>query len=174
MNTRNRLLKEFLKNRSIENESKFKRYRNILRLTLRQAKKQYFQNQFSKHVNNPRLLWENLLEAIQKQKAKPKPASRFEIRGDFITDEKLIAESFNDYYSGVAPALDAALGPSTVDPLVFMQDLAVPETMTFSAATGHLCGHNEPQGGTGRIRWNQYQVIKTNFANHHLSLNSCY
>ena len=92
MNTRNRLLKEFLKNRSIENESKFKRYRNILRLTLRQAKKQYFQNQFSKHVNNPRLLWENLLEAIQKQKAKPKPASRFEINGDFITDEKLIAE----------------------------------------------------------------------------------
>ena len=132
MDTRSKLLKEFLRNRTAENEAKFKRYRNILRLTLRQAKKHYFQNQFKKHVNNPRLLWENLLEAIQKQKTKSNPISRFEVNGDLITDERLIAESFNDYYAGVAPSLDAALGPSVVDPLSLMGDVTVPETMTFS------------------------------------------
>ena len=152
MDTRSRLLKEFLRNRSTENEAKFKRYRNVLRLTMRQAKKRYFQNQFSKHVNNPKLLWENLLEAIQKQKIKSKPTSRFEVNGDFITDERLIAESFNDYYVGVAPALDAALGPSVTDPLTLMGDVVVPETMTFNLVTEqdvHLIAMSLKETGAG-------------------------
>ena len=50
INTRGKLLKEFLRNRSTENETKFKRFRNVLRLTLRLAKKHYFQNQFEKKM----------------------------------------------------------------------------------------------------------------------------
>ena len=82
-------------------------------------------------MNNPRLLWENLLKAIQKPNVKTKPASRFEINGDLVTDEHLIAESFNSYYSEVAPKLDAALGPSGADPMAHIRDVRVPEMMVF-------------------------------------------
>ena len=135
INKRNKLLKEFLRNRSAEKESKFKKYRNILRLTLRNAKKRYFQNQFDKHMNNPRLLWENLLQATNKQKVKPRPVSRFEVDGDFVTDQRVITESFNTYYSNVAPNLEAALGPSDADPLSYMHDVEVPEMMVFEPVT---------------------------------------
>ena len=131
INKRNKLLKDFLRNRSAENETKFKKYRNILRLTLRHAKRLYFQKQFRKTMNNPRLLWENLLKAIQKPNVKTKPASRFEINGDLVTDEHLIAESFNSYYNEVAPKLDAALGPSGADPMAHIRDVRVPEMMVF-------------------------------------------
>ena len=135
INTRNKLLKQFLKQRNSENELKFKRYRNVLRLTMRHAKTRYFQNQFTKYANNPRLLWENLLQAINKRKEKRKPASSYEINGEFITDSRLIAESFNEYYSNVAPNLDASLGPSNVDPLSYLQDVRTHETMMFSPVT---------------------------------------
>ena len=137
INARNKLLKIFLRDRTAQNETKFKNYRNILRLTMRHAKRQYFQNQFNKNMNNPRLLWEDLLQATQKQKSKSAPVSRFEIDGNFVTDTEVIAESFNDYYSNVAPNLDAALGPSDVDPLAYMHDVEVPDMMVFSPVTEH-------------------------------------
>ena len=129
---RNKLLKAFLRSPSAKNESKFKKYRNVLRLTLRQAKKHYFQSEFKKYANNPRLLWERLLQAIQKQKVKPKPAQGFDVDGELVTNNQHIAEAFNVYYSNVASNLDTALGPQTTDPLSFMQDVGVPETMFFT------------------------------------------
>ena len=92
----------------------------------------YYQNQFEKNACNPRLLWDNLLQAIQKHKPKHKLTSRFEVNGNFITDEHDIAESFNEYYSNVAPKLASALGPSHIDPLAYMNDVSVPEMMVFN------------------------------------------
>ena len=48
INARNTLLRTFLRNRSAENLSKYKKYRNVLRLTMRRAKQEYFRSQFSK------------------------------------------------------------------------------------------------------------------------------
>ena len=135
INVKNKLLKMFLKDHNAENEAKFKKYRNILRLIMRHAKKRYFQDQFKKNMNNPRLLWEDLLQAIQKQKPKHKPVSRFQIDGNFVTDKQVIAESFNTYYSNVAPNLETTLGPSDADPLAYMHDVQVPEMMVFSQVT---------------------------------------
>ena len=135
MDTRSKLLKNFLRDRSAENELKYKKYRNTLRLTIRHSKKHYFHKQFAKNKHNPKLLWKDLLEAVQKPKVKPRPASKFEVNGAFITDQLPIAESFNDFFSKVAPNLDSALGPCDTDPLAHMDDLAVPGSLTFSPVT---------------------------------------
>ena len=137
INTREKLLKKFLQNRSVENETKFKKFRNVLRLTLRLAKKRYFQNQFEKNTNNPRLLWENLLKAIQKPKVRQNISPRFEVDGDFLTEDKPIADSFNSYYSNVARNLEAALGPSNTDPLSYLSNVQPGETMIFTPVTEH-------------------------------------
>ena len=60
INIRSKLLKVFLKNRSAENQNKYRKYRNTLRLTIRHAKKLYYRTQFEKNRENPKRLWADL------------------------------------------------------------------------------------------------------------------
>ena len=131
LHIRSILLKTFLKNRTEENQLKFKRYRNALRLVIRQAKRLYYKTQFMKNADQPRKLWDNLLEAIQKKKKTSSLPPRFDVDGAAIDDPHVIASLFNKYYSQVAPKLDESLGPSNTDPLSFMPNLDIPDTMTF-------------------------------------------
>ena len=131
INTRNTLLKEFLKERSAEKLKKFKKYRNVLRLAMRRAKQVYYRSQFSKNAGNPKRLWGDLLEAINKRKAHVDLTNSFEINNSVVSSPEAVARQFNDYYSQIAPTLDAALGPCSVDPLSYLSDVRVPETLVF-------------------------------------------
>ena len=131
INTRNKLLKEFLKNRTSENQNKFRKYRNSLRLTIRHAKKLYYESQFEKHRENPKRLWADLLEAVQIKTGGCDLPDRFEVEGRDVTNPTLIADLFNKYFSQVAPSLDKTLGPSDRDPISFLSHMTVPDTMTF-------------------------------------------
>ena len=131
INKRNSLLEQFLKHRTQENEQKFRAYRNVLRLSIRHAKRLYYQKQFEKNAGNPKRLWSDLLEAIKKTKAQTRPPTRFDVDGEAVTDHSTIAELFNTYFSQVAPKLDNSLGPSSTDPMMYMQDIEPPEGMFF-------------------------------------------
>lgn len=135
INLRNKLLKDFLKCRTTEKLNKFKKYRNVLRVTLRRAKQSYYHSQFTKNSGNPKKLWSDLLSAIQKNKTHEELPSRFEVDGTVIDKPDAVAQRFNEYYSQVAPTLDAALGPCCVDPLSYLNDLAVPEMLTFHSVS---------------------------------------
>ena len=133
---RNLLLKNFLKDRTPENEKKFRKYRNMLKLTIRHSKKQYYAEQFRKHSNNPRLLWSTLREVTHTGKSASRLPSQFEINDALINDQKVIAGEFNKFYSLVGPNLDKALGPCDVDPLSYLDDVILPpEAMTFTPVT---------------------------------------
>ena len=140
INKRNCLLKHFMKNRSPENERKYRSYRNALRLTIRHAKRMYYRQQFEKNASNPKRLWSDLYEAIQKNRKHNKPPSRFDMDGITMTDPKDITESFNKYYSQVAQKLDDSLGPSNVDPLSYMSSMIAPDAMTFDTVTEQYVG----------------------------------
>lgn len=100
---RNKLLKQFLKNKTSENEQAFRRYRNTLRLTLRHAKKIYYSKQFQKHSNNPKLLWDTLKEVSKINKQRPQLPVEFKIGNASSDNPYVIAEEFNNYYSNVGP-----------------------------------------------------------------------
>ena len=132
---KNKLLKKFHLNRTSENQLKFRKYRNMLRLTIRHAKKIYFQDQFRKHAHNPRLLWANLHESIRRTKIRTGLPSQFEVNG-MLTDNCLqIADTFNSYYCNVGPEFDFALGPSNTDPMSYMKDVQAPKMMSFHPIT---------------------------------------
>ena len=95
----------------------------------------HFKRQFIKNAGKPRQLWGDLLEAIQKKKKLSSLPPRFEINEATIDNPHIIADMFNKYYGKVAPKLDDALGPSDVDPLTFMPNLDIPNTMTFQPVT---------------------------------------
>ena len=101
-------------------------------MTIRRAKRLYYRRQFEKNAGNPKRLWSDLLEAIQKSKKFTKPARMFEVDNTVVTEPKDIVESFNNYYSHVAKKLDASLGPSNTDPISYMSDVTAPGVMSFS------------------------------------------
>ena len=131
INIRNTLLKRFLSDRTSENLNKFKKYRNVLRLATRNAKKAYYHAQFTKNAGNPKRLWGDLLEAIQKRKVRSELPPSYDVNGSSVCAPEPIANLFNEYFSQVASTLDAALGPSNVDPLSYLNDVVVPEVLTF-------------------------------------------
>ena len=129
---RNKLLKTFLRNRTVENERRFRTFRNTVRLATRQAKRAYYQAQFTKNAQKPKLLWSNLLEAIKKNPQRLSLPGSFEIDGIPLTDPKNISESFNHFYSQVAPKMDTALGPSLTDPMSFLHNIEIPNQLEFT------------------------------------------
>ena len=131
INMRSKLLKQFLKNRTPENQNKFRKYRNTLRLAIRQAKKIYYRTQFEKNSQNPKCLWADLLEALQTKRSHPDLPDSFDIAGRDVSDPIIIAHQFNKYYGQVATSLDSSLGPSDRDPLSYMNHVNVPDVMTF-------------------------------------------
>lgn len=131
INTRNALLKGFLKQRSSDKLNKFKKYRNMLRLTMRRAKQAYYRAQFTKNSCNPKRLWSDLLEAIQKKKVCVELPNSFETVIGSCNEPETVSHLFNDYYSQVGPSLDAALGPCTVNPLSYLNDIRVSEVLVF-------------------------------------------
>ena len=132
---KNKLLKQFHSNRNHETQLKFRQYRNMLRLTIRRAKKNYFQNQFRKHAHNPRMLWADLREAIRRNKTSSELPDQFEVNGILSNNHSQIADAFNTHYSNVGPKLDLALGPAPIDPMQYMNDVQAPEMMSFNPTT---------------------------------------
>ena len=59
-----------LKHPTKQNIQKYNTYRNCLNKTLRNAKKSYFQGEFTKHHNNPQKTWETLNLLLQRKKQK--------------------------------------------------------------------------------------------------------
>ena len=135
INVRNRLLKEFLKCRSSENQNRYRKYRNSLRLAIRQAKKSYFRAQFEKNSHNPKRLWADLIEAVRGKTSHSDLPDKFEVDGTSVDDPHLIADLFNKYYGQVAPSLDSCLGPSDRDPISYLKHVVVPDVMSFCPVT---------------------------------------
>ena len=138
INFRNKLLKEFLRNRCKEKLKKFKKYRNVLRVAIRRAKQSYYHSQFAKNAGNPKRLWADLLDVIQKKKTCHELPSKFELDDSIIHSPQIIAQYFNEYYGQVARTLDTALGPCPVDPLSYLNNIEMPEVLTFHPVSQHL------------------------------------
>ena len=135
VNTRNKLLKDFLKCRTSENLNKFRKYRNSLRLTIRHAKKTYYKTQFEKNSQNPKRLWADLFEAAQIKTNSHDLPDKFEVEGNSVDNSMEIADLFNKYYAQVAPSLESSLGPSNKDPMSYLNNVAITDVMTFQPVT---------------------------------------
>ena len=131
-------MKEFLRNRCKEILKKCKKYQNVLRVAIRRAKQSYYHSQFTKNAGNPKRLWADLLDVIQKKKTSHELPSKFELDDSIIHTPQIIAQHFNEYYAQVAPTLDATLGPCPVDPLSYLNHIEMPEVLTFHPVSQHL------------------------------------
>ena len=90
---------------NIRLKEKFNRYKNLLRVLLRKAEKNYFYKQFHKYSNNSKNTWKVINEVINKNKGKntciPKVVSSMENPILKIEDCKQISNEFNNFFVNV-------------------------------------------------------------------------
>ena len=106
LKAKNKLYKQFLKNPSITNEEKYKKYRNKFNNLKRIAKKRYYELQVDEAKNNMKQTWNIINELIgKKSKQNAKLPSQFMDNTDTITIPNEIANRFNNYFTNVGPTL---------------------------------------------------------------------
>lgn len=96
---------------SPSNTNKYKSYRNVYGKTIRTAKKIHVRSQLAKANGNPKKIWSILKETLNVP-PKNNNVSKLIIGDISITDNTLIADVFNDYFSNIGPSLADSL-PAT-------------------------------------------------------------
>ena len=91
----------YLKNRTDENFTIYKRYQNLYNSILKESKKLTIEKQLILNNNKkPRKIWQIYNELINRSSSNSK-IDNLIIHGQSVTDEKSIAEEFNNFFSTV-------------------------------------------------------------------------
>ena len=83
-----------------ERKQRFNQYKNTLRKTITQAKKNYFSNQFTRHVGNGQKTWQTIDNALNRKPPKSTPDT-ISIDSKLCTNKKDIANEFNNYFATI-------------------------------------------------------------------------
>ena len=108
---RSQLKKKFNNNKSEENSKKYKQQRNYCVKLLRKTKMEYFQNMDVNKVNDNKMFWKTVKPRFSN---KCKTANTIILtEGDMIIkNEKLIADTFNNYFADITKTLKLKKHPN--------------------------------------------------------------
>ena len=99
---KNDLYKKFMKTRSREIQLQFNKLKNEITSLTRKNKEEYYKKYFNKHSKNLKKVWNGIKEIINiNQKSSSFPSS-LKDKDTIITDQKEIADHFNNYFSSIA------------------------------------------------------------------------
>ena len=90
-------------------DSDLKSYNTILKKLIRQAKIQYYAEQFDKNKSNIRHTWSTIKEILNKCKNKRDFPSSFTINGQDIDDKYDIANQFNSFFASVGANISGGI-----------------------------------------------------------------
>ena len=123
---KNKLFKDKLRQPSLENITKYNKYKNTLTNIIRLAKKNYYKREFDKNSGNTKETWRTLQQLInskQKNKSDDTPASLTGTNGKNTTGDDNIAEQFNTYFAEIGENLRKNIPPSRTDPLQLINEI---------------------------------------------------
>ena len=86
----------------------FRTYNRILKQTIRSAKKQYYFSSFSKFKSDMKKTWSMINEVMNRKKCDKNFPEYFEVNGVKVTNEGIIANEFNTYFTEIGPKLAQA------------------------------------------------------------------
>ena len=139
INTKDRLYKTLLKTDTSSNayrvaKANFKRYREILRNSIKRAKMLYYKKTFNLYQNDVKKTWALIKETLQ-QKKKHELPTEFIWNDRIITDLDEIANKFNTYFINIGHSLseqihatrssDEYLSNRPISQTVFMLSIAI-------------------------------------------------
>ena len=108
---KHKLYKRYLRNPTMANDQKYKRFRNRLTQVIRVAKKNHYANRFSATKNNIKSTWREINNILGKKKKDDFP-DNFLNGQQSISNPSDIADTFNLYFSSIGSSLASKI-PST-------------------------------------------------------------
>ena len=84
-------------------------YNRILRKTIRNAKQMYYQNCFAKYRNDIKQTWSTIKAVMNRTNKHNDYPEHFKVDDQIISEPRLIAEAFNDYFINIGPKLANAI-----------------------------------------------------------------
>ena len=123
------------KNPTIDNIKIYKTFKNINLAKQRQAQRNYCNEQFQLNKTDLKKSWQLIKHIIGKEEGSHSiQLKEFVINKMYITNRKIIANSFNDYFINVGSSLANNIN-SNVDPLLYVQrhtnNMNIPEVSEF-------------------------------------------
>ena len=100
------------KNRTENNQNKFKVYNTLYNKLRRAAKKMYYENQFKTFIKNSKQTWKVIREIIGSKKQRDQLPEFFRSDGKIINDYLEIANGFNSFFSQIGPKLATEIDAS--------------------------------------------------------------
>ena len=105
---------KYLKKRSKFWYNRYRYLCDIVKKRIADAKKSYFSWYFKTNINNSKKIWKAINEIIHNKYTKVNEEIFLDDNGRIITDQKIVANKFNKFYTTIADKLVANLGkPST-------------------------------------------------------------
>lgn len=126
INRKNDLYNKYMRRRNLDNENKYKQYRNILVQTIRTAKTMYFRSELHKNKDNGKRTWELINQVTNKPKSKKMifPDNFADDRGKNVNKSGL-ADGFNDFFSSIGQVLEKEIPKVDKDPISYLNEVDV-------------------------------------------------
>ena len=109
---KNLLYKRFLANPTSYREKLYKSYKNKLTLSLRVAKRLYYNKKLDEYKSNAKSTWKLLNDLINRKKIKCKLPSFFKSNEEGIFNPTHIANRFCEYFTNIGPNLAKSIPAS--------------------------------------------------------------
>ena len=83
------------------NKNRFKNYEMSLKRVIKNAKIQYYSNEFFYAKNDIKRTWKTIKEALNKNKKSPSFPGKFRLGDEIFTDDKCISDRFNSFFANI-------------------------------------------------------------------------
>ena len=107
---KHKLYAKYLHNPSVENETKYKKFRNFLNSLTRQIKIDFYKDKFQQCKHNIKDTWQ-VINSLIKEPAKKDENCMMNCNGEMSNDPTKIANSFNRFFVDVGPSLAKQIPP---------------------------------------------------------------
>ena len=112
ISNRDNLLKRYLRTKGERRSVLFNQYklsRNHIVDLIRQSKSNYYRNFFDNNLKSSKIIWSGINSLISSKSKKKKSNVSLDVDGHLTSDKKLIAESFNEYFTQIAEKIKERL-----------------------------------------------------------------
>ena len=111
-----RIYEKFLKPKTTKTLETYRSYKNLFEKIRKSSKKHYYQNKIEKCKNNLKTTWKTMKEIIGRSKVfHQNLPNNLKINKKSITDKKIIADKFNEFFINIGPNLAAKIPPSNMN-----------------------------------------------------------
>jgi len=115
INSRDCLRKKAVKTKSTYFHNAYKKARNKVNKMIKNSKQKYFQNHIDGNRGNPKKMWDGINQFLGKG-SKTTHITSLNVDNSNVTNKTNIAESMNEYFTGIGPDLAAKVPITDIDP----------------------------------------------------------